>query len=52
MAKEEETGVVVLKDVDVVDDEVEDNGVRLMEIALVSIFLFVECMMEALMEVE
>lgn len=51
LAKEEETGVVVLKDVDVVDDEVEDDGVRLMEVALVLIFLLVECMVEDLMEV-
>ena len=34
MAKEGGAGVVVLKDVDVVDDEVEDEGVRLMELAL------------------
>ena len=52
MAKEGGAGVVVLKDVDVVDDEVEDDGVRLMEMALVLIFLLVECMVEDLMEVE
>ena len=52
MAKEEGAGVVVLKDVDVVDDVVEDEGVRLMELALGSIFLFVVCMVEDLMEVE
>lgn len=51
LVPELETGDAVIKVVDVVDGVVEDDGVRLMELALGLILLFVECMVENLMEV-